>query len=555
MQMGYNVYLTGSAGSGKTYTVNQFIGWAREHLISVAVTASTGIAATHVNGQTIHSWSGIGIKDQLSSADITKLKKRKDLLRRITNSKILIIDEISMIDANLLNNVNLICKKLRDSEQPFGGLQVVLTGDLFQLPPVSRGSAKSKLAVESEAWSELGPVICYLGSQHRQKDADPLSLILTSIRSATVNDEHLEVLKSRIINVDEQTFSQATRLHSHNQDVDTYNHHNLSLIDEEARTFQAIKTGPIGLIEALTKSCLAPSELKLKVGAEVMFVKNSQQGKYVNGTRGKIVNFNSSGWPVIKTMNGKIVVAEPESWQIEDDLGQPLASIVQVPLRLAWAITVHKSQGMSLDQAVIDLSQVFEYGMGYVALSRVRSLEGLILSGLSLNALNVNPKVIKFDAKLKDASAKASDRFKLISEKKLASKIESRIVELGGMVDSAAARQVAAKLKSSGKRSLKVPSYLITKNLLLEGLSLDAVAQQRDVKTGTIISHLIQIIGEDPDAKLKLKRLAPKKLDLKAVQKAKKQIQSEKLTDVKYQLQKNKNSLDFDTIRLCLAWA
>ncbi len=554
MKMGYNVFLTGSAGSGKTYTINSFIGWAREHLINVAVTASTGIAATHINGQTIHSWSGVGIKDELKSGDITNIKKRKDIVRRIQKTKILIIDEISMIDAALMDNVNLICKKIRDNDQPFGGMQVILTGDLFQLPPVNR-SGKTRLAVESEAWRELKPVICYLSSQYRQSDADPLSLILNSIRSAKVNQDHLEILKTRLANnSSDQDFNNATRLHSHNQDVDEYNHQHLSLIESELRTFQSIRTGPEALSEFLQKSCLAPAELKLKIGAEVMFVKNNQQGKYVNGSRGRVINFNSSGWPVVRTMSQKLIVAEPESWQIEDDMGQPLASITQVPLRLAWAITVHKSQGMSLDAAVVDLSRVFEYGMGYVALSRVRSLDGLNLIGLSLDALNVNPRVIKYDVRLKEASDQASKRLSKISSNDLESRVNRRIIELDGVLDSSEAKDIITKLKSQGKKSLKTPSYLITKNLLIAGSNLDVVAKERGIKVGTVINHLIQIINEDPKIKLKLKKLSPARVDIKAVLKAKKDVKSEKLTDIKYHLQKNGKTLDFDTIRLCLAW-
>lgn len=554
MKMGYNVFLTGSAGSGKTYTINSFIAWAREHLISVAVTASTGIAATHINGQTIHSWSGIGIKTELKSSDISNLRKKKDLARRIQKAKILIIDEISMIDAKLLDNINLICKKIRLSEAPFGGLQVILTGDLFQLPPVNK-NGNVKLAVESEAWKELRPVICYLSGQHRQTDDDPLSLILNSIRSAKVNQDHLEMLRTKLANASsDQDFKHATRLHSHNQDVDDYNHQNLNLIETELKTFQSIKTGPEALSAVLQKSCLAPEELKLKVGAEVMFVKNNQQGKYVNGTRGKIINFNSSGWPVVKTITEKVIVAEPESWQIEDDLGQPLASITQVPLRLAWAITVHKSQGMSLDAAVIDLSRVFEYGMGYVALSRVRSFDGLNLNGLSLDALNVNPKVIKYDAKLKQASQQAATRLSKLKKKELETRINTRIIELDGLVDADKASEIITKLKVSGKKSLKLPSYLATKNLLESGLSLEEVAEQRGVKIGTVINHLIQIIGEDENAKLKLKRFKPKSAQLRDIKKAKKLAGNEKLGSIKYQLDKLGNNLSFDEIRLSLVW-
>ena len=555
MQMGYSVYLTGSAGSGKTYTLNQFIAWARQHCVSVAVTASTGIAATHINGQTIHSWSGIGIKDELTHSDITKLKKRKDIFRRITKTKVLIIDEISMIDAGLLDNVNKICQAIRESDAPFGGLQVILTGDLFQLPPVSRSSLKLKFAVESEAWKQLGPVICYLSGQHRQLDADPLLGILDAIRGGKATDDHLEILKTRFASHHQNNFEDATRLHSHNQDVDSYNQLNLNKVDGQEKTFVAIKTGPEGLTTVLAKSCLAPEHLKLKIGAEVMFVKNNQQGKYVNGTRGQVINFSTSGWPVVKTLGDKIIIVEPEAWQIEDDSGQPLASLHQVPLRLAWAITVHKSQGMSLDSAVIDLSQVFEYGMGYVALSRVRSLEGLVLTGLSLNALNVDPKILKFDVKLKDASALASARLQKLGVKKIEQKIEENIIQKEGVLSPEEAKiiQDAAKLK--GKKA-KVPTHTITKNLLVaKKMSITEAAAERSITEGTIISHIQKILNEDAKIKSKLKHLAPKPADVKLVKNYKKLLKDAKLGPIKYQLESEGIKLDFDYIRLCLAFS
>ena len=210
---------------------------------------------------------------------------------------------------------------------------------------------------------------------------------------------------------------------------------------------------------------------------------------------------------------------------------------------------------MSLDSAVIDLSQVFEYGMGYVALSRVRSLEGLVLTGLSLNALNVDPKILKFDVKLKDASALASARLQKLGVKKIEQKIEENIIEKEGVLSPEEAKiiQDAAKLK--GKKA-KVPTHTITKNLLVaKKMSITEAAAERSITEGTIISHIQKILNEDAKIKAKLKHLAPKPADVKLVKNYKKLLKDTKLGPIKYQLESEGIKLDFDYIRLCLAFS
>jgi ATP-dependent exoDNAse (exonuclease V) alpha subunit len=362
LKMGHNVFLTGQAGSGKTYTLNKFIRWAREHRISIAVTASTGIAATHINGTTIHSWSGIGIKEEISQKDLEKFAKRKELQKRFNSTNILIIDEVSMLSSNFFDNLNLVCKHINENDLPFGGIQIILCGDLFQLPPINKYSKALKMVVHSNAWSEMKPVICYLKEQHRQETNDNLSLILNNIRAGEPASGDLQTLSSRITKNKSEGI---TQLFSHNADVDLINEVELAKLKSKEKTFYTERAGKRALVEGLLKSCLAPQELKLKVGAEVMFIKNDQTGRYANGTRGKVINFKKgSGWPIVETLEGRLVIAEPDSWSIKDEKGQDLAVITQVPLRLAWAITIHKSQGMTLDSAFVNLEKVFEYGMG-----------------------------------------------------------------------------------------------------------------------------------------------------------------------------------------------
>jgi len=394
LKSGQNVFLTGEPGSGKTYTVNQFIGWLVARGTYPAITASTGIAATHINGMTIHSWSGIGIKKEIKPYDI-KLILSKDYARaRIMSCKVLIIDEISMLSAETLDNVDKVLRYAHGNDMPFGGIQVIFVGDFYQLPPVVK-DGPTRFAFESFAWKTANPITCYLTEQHRTDDASYLE-ILTSMRSGNFENKHRAVLMTRV--VPEPEIEGITKLFTHNADVDRINSDELSKIQAtgtEQHVYHMRSFGIPFVVETLKKSCLSPERLELKRGAKVMFTRNNFDKGYVNGTLGEVIDF-TQGLPVVKTKDGKTHTAEWTDWSIMDD-GEEIATVSQIPLRLAWAITVHKSQGMSLDQAAMDLRGSFEYGQGYVALSRVRSLSGLYLVGINEKALMMHPRVIEED--------------------------------------------------------------------------------------------------------------------------------------------------------------
>jgi len=417
LKLGHNVFLTGPAGSGKTYLLREYIKYLKKNNIGVAVTASTGIAATHMNGQTIHSWSGMGISDTFTEEDYTKLKKRHYHKQRFTDTKVLIIDEISMLHAHQLDIVNAICKKFKEPFSPFGGLQVILCGDFFQLPPVTGYGQQARFVIESEAWAEMNPKICYLEEQHRQEDKQMLK-ILNDIRNRSCNQKTLDLIISRQSKSIKNDIT-PTRLYTHNANVDVINDLELKKIKEEAKIFEMTTKGNEFVAGALKKGCLAPEKLTLKKGAVVMFVKNNFERGYVNGTLGKVTDFDVTGMPIVKTVSGKTIIATPEKWSIEED-EKSLAEIKQIPLRLAWAITIHKSQGMTLDAVEMDLSKSFEFGMGYVALSRVRTLDGIKLLGINDIALEVNPQVFEFDKILEELShANVDEISKMKSLKKL----------------------------------------------------------------------------------------------------------------------------------------
>jgi ATP-dependent DNA helicase PIF1 len=492
LKMGKNVFLTGAAGSGKTYLLNKYISYLKDHNVKVAVTASTGIAATHLYGTTIHAWSGIGVKDSLTQRDLEKLLTTKRIKKNYKKTKVLIIDEISMLHKCQLDMVDSIARYMLDGDKAFGGIQIVLCGDFFQLPPVSSKFLieEKQFAFEAPAWKNGDFHVCYLHEQHRQGN-DPLLTILNDIRSGTAG-EHTKVPLRTRYKKEPQGVTKATKLYSRNINVDIINERELTSINGQEKTFTMTTDGFDALVKGLKKSCLAPEQLKLKIGAEVMFIKNDTSGAYVNGTRSVVVGFEKSreGWPVVKTYNNKIITAYPEEWKYEDN-GVVRATIVQVPLRLAWAITIHKSQGMTLDAVEIDLGDAFEPGMGYVALSRVRSLNGLKLMNLNEMALMVHPKILQHDKVFKEGSVATVKYLQTISEKEKTQCQRRILIErFGGSVT-----QVTGKEITNTRKTKSIPTHISTLKMLKESLSIESIAEKRQLSVGTVISHIEKLKG------------------------------------------------------------
>lgn len=401
LKLGFNVFLTGPAGSGKTFVLNQYIKYLREHGIGVGITAPTGLAATHMGGVTIHSWSGLGIREELSDEDLKKILKRSYLKRRFADTSVLIIDEVSMLRAEQLDLIDQICRAFKKDVRPFGGMQVVLCGDLFQLPPIAKNGKNADFVHKSQIWQDMNIKMCYLQEQYRQNDK-VFSQVLNDIRSNDITTETVKILKNRIRRRIKSKVK-ATKLYTHNVDVDRINQEALDKIRRKKHHFYMVATGNTLFLDNLKRTCGTGETLELKVGSAVMFVKNNLEEGYVNGTLGKVIAFSDYGFPIVETVDGREITAFPVSWTLEEE-GKVEAEISQVPLRLAWAITVHKSQGMSLDLAEIDLSKSFVQGMGYVALSRVRSLNGIRLLGINRMALTVNPEVVKLDKTFRELS-------------------------------------------------------------------------------------------------------------------------------------------------------
>lgn len=405
LERGNSVLLTGAAGTGKTYVLNQFIRRAKRAGKHVAVTATTGLAATHLNGTTIHAWSGIGVHDHIDKYVAGKLaKSRQELIKR---ADILVIDEISMLHDFRLDMVDQMLRLVRDNPEPFGGVQVVLSGDFFQLPPVNRSdSRQGSFVISSEVWLQNVFTVCYLKRQYRQSDDQYYTDILNGIRAGVLTRSQLKTLQDRM-HAEDDPFTPRTRLLTVNVDVDGVNIEELAELDGELHEYEMQTSGSKAYVEQLQRSCLAPETLKLKKGAQVMCIKNAQDRKYANGSLGKVVGFEKvTDYPIVELLNGRNITIQPTTWELMDG-EKRRAQLVQLPLRLAWAITVHKSQGMTLDAARIDLSRAFVEGMGYVALSRVRGLRHLILDGLNGMALRVSPNARQIDTELREKSEQA----------------------------------------------------------------------------------------------------------------------------------------------------
>jgi ATP-dependent exoDNAse (exonuclease V) alpha subunit len=400
---GSSVFLTGAPGAGKSYLVNEYVQRSTKHGRRTAVTASTGIAATHIGGTTVHSWSGLGVRQELQPRDLDTLASNDRLVKRYNSIDTLLIDEISMLQGQFLDMLDTLARVIRGADAPFGGLQMILVGDMFQLPPITRGSSDTDFAHQSRSWRDLDPSICYLKEQHRQS-GDDLEEILTALRSSSMTPHHRSLLESRL-RARPQPGEDVTMLYSHNVDVDTINSKRLAQLPGPSKRYVATSRGSGSALETLKRGVLAPTELELKVGSEVMFVANDPNRSYVNGSLGRVDDLTAERPTVTLARSGRVITVDLHTWTLEED-GVTKAEIRQLPLRLAWAITIHKSQGMSLDAAEIDLSRSFTPGMGYVALSRVRNLEGLyLLRGLNEMALTLSPEIFDFDQRLQRSSA------------------------------------------------------------------------------------------------------------------------------------------------------
>lgn len=405
-EQGHNIFITGGAGSGKSYLLN-FLKKNYSHL-GLEITASTGISAVNVGGATIHSWAGIGLAnfpiekiiENLFSAKFVRVRKK------IKNTKSLAIDEISMVSLEVLEILDQVFKAIRGNDLPMGGIQILFFGDFLQLPPIGKNN-EANFCFQSKVWQSLNLKTFILEEIFRQDDAKFIN-ILNNIRFGKLSSDDILELKKRVNIVDDNLAIKPTILSTHNYKVDQINQNKINYIPQKVETFVAEYFGNETKIEFLKKNSIVPQLLQLKIGAQVMMIKNTYQKEgIVNGSLGIVIGFSpKKNYPIVEFNNKKIITIAKEEWLIDrydENKGLVIneAGVIQIPLVLSWAITIHKSQGLTLDKISCDLSDVFSPGQAYVALSRAKSLEGVFIEKINFSKITANQIATKFYENLK----------------------------------------------------------------------------------------------------------------------------------------------------------
>lgn len=404
LKNGENVFLTGFAGTGKSYILNKL----KKHFKKkLTITSTTGIAAVNIKGQTLHSWAGVGLCRNTVANTVEKIKKRKTQLKQILNCKILAVDEISMLNIEAFEYVNEVLREIRECNDPFGGIQVIFIGDFFQLPPVEKEGEEKKYCFDSHVWKNLGLKNVVLKKNYRQNE-EAFIKALAHMRENLLDEDDIKLLQGRC--VEEDTY-ETNMLHifSTNEEADRYNSTKFNMIDEPIKIFTAqdgvyrgtklvsenLTESENYILEIFSKNCRAEKDIALKLGAKVMLLVNMDFNKgLINGACGIIQGFNESSIS-IKFDNGVTASIPQHKFEYYYN-DRVVAERMQYPLKLAYGITIHKSQGMTLDKLVVDCSRIFERGQAYVAMSRVKTLDGLFLKNFDPERVLVDTRVADF---------------------------------------------------------------------------------------------------------------------------------------------------------------
>lgn len=400
-----SVFITGSAGTGKTQLVTEVVKLLKKlHTKSkVFVTASTGVAAFALKGQTLHSFAGIRYPVDDSEQLLRVIRSDKRASRRWQKVEALVIDEISMVDGRLFDNLQFVAKELKGVDKTWGGIQLVVVGDFCQLPPIADDASKVvKYAFEADCWNDSFSLQVELTRIFRQSDPRFIE-VLQGIRVGEVDQDDLSFLEKYCSEA--ECDPSAVQLYPLNRIVKKVNEEKLKSLRKDVVLYTAVDDGWNSWKRLLSQG-IAPDEISICLGARVMLVKNLKTWNgLVNGATGTVVKFvkeagigdicSENLLPEVKFDSGKVEVIGPEEWHVTDG-DVVVARRKQIPLILAWALSIHKCQGMSLDKAYINLSGAFGCGMVYTALSRVKSLDGLHLSGFTPSSIRANPKVTNF---------------------------------------------------------------------------------------------------------------------------------------------------------------
>ena len=524
LKNGENVFLTGFAGTGKSYILNKLKEYFKKKL---TITSTTGIAAVNVKGQTLHSWAGVGLCRNTVYNTVEKIKKRPTQYRQIMNCKILAVDEISMLNIEAFEYINEVLREVRECNDPFGGIQVFFIGDFFQLPPVEKEGEIRHYCFDSPVWDKLGLKNVVLKKNYRQNEENFITA-LAHMRENCLEVEDIELLKTRCV---ENEDADILHIFSTNEEANKYNFAKFNMIEEPVKLFYAEDGVYRGsklvtegftesenyILEIFSKNCRAEKEIALKLGARVMLLVNMDFNKgLINGACGVIQGFNQDTIS-IKFDNG--IVSNIPKHKFEYYYNERVvAERMQYPLKLAYGITIHKSQGMTLDRLVVDCARIFERGQSYVAMSRVKTLEGLYLKNFEPEKVLVDNRVAEFYENIKEVEEvkpnNLSLEFDKEEEKERVSADEAKklilgcIAEFGGQYGKSGFAKILA-----GSRQIRENGYnekVTSSSFLgaLEGWSqkaigelIDALVENGDLKVSKIsfgrpVLHLVKNISK-----------------------------------------------------------
>lgn len=472
-----SVFFTGSAGTGKSVLLRETIKVLRDKYKRepdrVAVTASTGLAACNIGGVTLHSFAGIGLGKEAVPELVKKIKRNPKAKQRWMRTRVLIVDEISMVDGDLFDKLEAIARAIRNNGRPFGGIQLVITGDFFQLPPVPDYGRVSKFSFDAATWNTSIEHTIGLTQVFRQKDP-VFANMLNEMRLGRLTPKSVDAFRALNRPLSFADDFEATELFPTRNEVDYANSARMRNLSGREFEFKAIDGGSIvdhAQRDKLLANCMAPASISLKKGAQVMLIKNIDD-TLVNGSVGKVVAFmdektfdiyhededefqavetmelndeemtasrkklkamidkdlpsnTSQKWPLVRFAiadgSSRDLLCQQESWKIELPSGEVQASRMQVPLILAWALSIHKAQGQTLERVKVDLGKIFEKGQAYVALSRATSQEGLQITRFDPKKVMAHDRVRTFYDSLysvnKATTSQSDDRNPGISAK------------------------------------------------------------------------------------------------------------------------------------------
>lgn len=390
LDSGRNLFVTGGAGTGKSFLLNRLSEFCEDQGLMLSKTSSTGVSAINIGAQTLHSFLGIGLGDGTAKSLIERVAKNKKARQRIQSCKVLFIDEISMVSGELFDKVLQVIKAYN-----WRVPQIIAVGDFLQLSPVFKNDRL--FAFESKAWELLNFKSIYLTEILRQDKNSEFASVLNKIRLGKCKD--FSLFAERFVS---EPKIGSMVVFSKNVDVDHHNLLQLNKLQGKIKTYLSQDSGPVSLRESLDKNCLAPTNLDLKLGAQVMLLKNKLDQGISNGSVGKVVSLFDNSVEV--EFDVGIIALKPENWNIEetyeDTSGKAktriLASRTQIPLRLSYSATAHKVQGFTIDKITADLGSCFAAGQFYTCLSRAKTLEGLYIMNFNENSMKTDSRCIKF---------------------------------------------------------------------------------------------------------------------------------------------------------------